>query len=142
MVINALFYSSTATIPSTLNSESPVANPTGPVDFTQLGSWHLLGLSPTIVDTNDGTSTSPPTDIKLRGVFFLGSQHQAHAIIETSDQTQKAYRINDQLPNGGILQAIDNEKITLLINNQQTTLPLSKYEFSQEAAGPAPAPTE
>jgi type II secretory pathway component PulC len=62
----------------------------------------------------------------LQGVFFL-AQHpkMAHAIIESADQIQKTYKINDELPGGAILQAIERNKIILLRDNQQEYLELA-----------------
>lgn len=139
VAINGLFVSGNATIATALTPENPVVNSTDTVDFTQISNWHLFGVSQSLANASDTSIASSDTELKLRGVFFLGSQHKAHAIIEASDQTQKAYRVNDQLPNGAILLAIENEKVTLLTNNQQTSLPLSHFESSQDVAETPPS---
>jgi general secretion pathway protein C len=99
-----------------------------PPDFLQISEWHLFGRSALALSPSEGGVT-PQTqlELKLQGIFYL-AQHQknAHAIIESPDQIQKTYKINDELPGGAILQAIENEKIIILINNRQEFLSLDR----------------
>ncbi len=106
-------------------------------DYSQLGSWHLFGEPQTALAT-DG-SADAPAELKLRGVFYLGG-HKARAIIETAGQPQKTYQINDTLAGGGIVQDIAPDKVVLRIDNQLSTLPLSRPEPEPDSAPAEPTP--
>jgi type II secretory pathway component PulC len=95
-------------------------------DATQITTWHLFGLPPDQSATASGEPIATELELVLQGVFFL-AQHpkMAHAIIESADQIQKTYKINDELPGGAILQAIERNKIILLRDNQQEYLELA-----------------
>ena len=110
---------------SAVNSSSDIAQAKS-FDVMQMTDWHLFGQS----ENQTSSSTEPlatELELTLQGVFFL-AQHQkmAHAIIASADQIQKTYKINDVLPGGAILQAIENNKIILLRENKQEYLELTK----------------
>jgi hypothetical protein len=114
-------------------------------DFTQMSAWHLFGqpdAQAAGVAAAAEIAPETPLDLKLQGVFYLGSdKNQAYAIITTTaDQIQKTYQINEQLPNGSILQTIAHDHVTLLANNVSQSLPLSRHEASEAGEVPAEAP--
>ncbi|WP_019866437.1 type II secretion system protein N [Methylovulum miyakonense] len=121
----------------TPDTESPVTEAIT-TDPSPISTWHLFGQSPDIPHAGSGETPAIPQELKLRGVFYLGPHYQARAIIESADQTQKTYQVNARLPGGEILIAIGQNNVTLLINNQETTLPLSKFEPSPEALEATP----
>jgi type II secretory pathway component PulC len=125
------------TISASTNTSAEIQNDISPVDYSQISSWHLLGQSEAL-NNETKTETSATLELKLRGIFYLGEQRRAYAIIEASDQTQKSYHINDALPGGGILQAIENDRVVILANNQATTLPLTKIETTPDTAETSP----
>lgn len=96
-------------------------------DYAQIGSWHLFGQT---VDSSASAGVNPPAtqlQLKLHGVLIAaGYGHYAHAIIATADQTQKTYRINDEVPGGAHLKAIEKDKIILVGTNGQEFLALEK----------------
>ena len=107
-------------------------------DFIQISEWHLFGLPVSEISDSNGEPTETQLELKLQGVFFL-TQHQkmAHAIIESADQIQKTYKLNDELPGGAILQAIENNKIILLREGKQEYLELDRNKLESE---PEPEP--
>lgn len=125
-------------------SESPLVSESNGTekeaqDFLQISEWHLFGHSaPVLSPSEAGVTPQTQLELKLQGIFYL-AQHQknAHAIIESSDQIQKAYKINDELPGGAILQAIENEKIIILINNRQEFLSLDRNKSEPAAEEPS-----
>lgn len=128
-----------AQTPLDLAAPAPTAPPTpNAADLSQLGVWHLFGEASVATPSENNTDT--PAELKLRGVFYL-SGTKARAIIETAGQTQKTYQSNDTLAGGGIVQTIAPDSVTLLINNQLSTLPLSRPEpDTAEAAAAEPTP--
>jgi general secretion pathway protein C len=110
-----------------------------PQDFLQISEWHLFGHSaPVLSPSEAGVTPQTQLELKLQGIFYL-AQHQknAHAIIESPDQIQKTYKINDELPGGAILQAIENEKIIILINNRQEFLSLERNKSEPPVEAPS-----
>ena len=103
-------------------------------NILEISNWHLFGL----VEDNSAnasldafTATLPETELemKLQGVFTISQPvNYAHAIIETSDKIQKSYKLNDILPGGATLKAIENEKIIILRNNRQESLSLVRQK--------------
>lgn len=132
IVINHFVGLTRQTHAATANIAATPQNVTPPTDYLQISTWHLLGQSDALSNASNPETATTRLDLKLRGIFYLGSQRQAYAIIETADQTQKSYQINDSLPSGEILQAIENDRIVILVNNQETTLPLSKIEATSD----------
>jgi general secretion pathway protein C len=98
-------------------------------DYLLISDWHLFGQAVDGLSFPNGMVPETQLQLKLQGVFTL-SEHDdyAHAIIETPDQIQKAYKINDALPGGATLKAIENDKIIILRNNQQESLALGRQK--------------
>lgn len=133
VVTNALFHASPALPANPHLQAADNGEPTdAPApDLSQMAAWHLFGQSDPLGHPETGTEAEMAAiaaglGLKLRGVFYLGPNKPARAIIESSDQTQKAYQAQAQLPGGEILQAIESHKAILLVNNQEVPLPLSK----------------
>ena len=133
VVVNSVLHKEQAAL--TFNVQPVSQTPQIAADFSQLSSWHLFGETQTAFATD--ASTDAPAELKLRGVFYL-SGTKARAIIETAGQTQKTYQSNDTLEGGSIVQTISADKVTLLINNQLSTLPLSRPEPASAEAEPTP----
>jgi type II secretory pathway component PulC len=133
----------TSTLAISAVSTSSDITPSKALDFMQMTDWHLFGQADS--ETQSSSSDEPlatELELTLQGVFFL-AQHQkmAHAIIASADQIQKTYKINDVLPGGAILQAIENNRIILLRENKQEYLELTKTKTgTAEDAESVPEP--
>jgi general secretion pathway protein C len=102
-------------------------------DLLEISSWHLFGQEDVSSNNSSGASTAtiPETELelKLQGVFTISEPvNYAHAFIESSDKIQKSYKLNDTLPGGATLKAIENEKIIILRNNRQESLSLVRQK--------------
>lgn len=74
-------------------------------------------------------------ELKLQGVFYITLNKKiTRAIIEGPDHVQKNYKIDDELPDGAVLQSIEDEKIILLRNNRQEILELEGKKAAQQPA--------
>jgi type II secretory pathway component PulC len=105
-----------------------------PQDFSLISDFHLFGQSSSASTSASATGVPPETtqQLHLKGVLYLPDKH-AYAIIESSDQHQKTYKINDTLPGGAILQAIESNSIVILADNRQESLILTKTKQEQPA---------
>ncbi|GAB6142010.1 hypothetical protein JCM14076_27390 [Methylosoma difficile] len=114
--------------------QEPLASGQNGPDFLQISEWHLLGQ-----DSNPVSNTETPPEtqlqLKLMGVFKLANHPTAtRAIIQSEDNVQKIYRLNETLPGGAVLEAIDNDKATLLVDNQRESLSLQKFNDDSQPA--------
>ncbi|MDO9104721.1 MAG: type II secretion system protein N [Methylovulum sp.] len=145
--IPALTPTSTETGKATSQSAivgSPAAQE--PQDFSLTSDFHLFGLSTATASANGYAPLESTQPITLIGIFYVTGQ-QAHAVIETSDHRQKAYKINDTLPGGAVLHAIASDKILLRGHDQQELMLLQKTQTettkpqtaNKEQAAPEPA---
>jgi|GEM_PF-1242291 len=107
--------------------------------FTLISGFHLFGHSGSASSSPDGTAPETAQQITLKGVFYLAG-NDAHAIIESAGQSQKTYKINDTLPGGAILQAIENNSIILMTDKRRESLFLSVPQSGRPA--PADEPFE
>lgn len=101
-------------------------SPQSSIDYAALTKMHWFNreagsLPPAIT----GAVTESTQPIKLKGIVQLSSR-PPRAIIETADQQQKAYRINETLPGGAILQSIERQKVILMTGNGVEMLTLDK----------------
>ncbi|MFI3155825.1 MAG: type II secretion system protein N [Methylococcaceae bacterium] len=101
-----------------------------PPDFSLIGEFHLFGRPGSASSSVGGLPPESTQPLKLKGVVYLPDKH-AHAIIEASDQSQKTYRINDILPGGAILQAIESNSIVIMTDDRQESLILTKTKLEQ-----------
>ena len=101
-----------------------------PQDFSLISNFHLFGQPDSASSSVAGLVPESTQQLKLKGVLYL-LDHQAYAIIESSDQTQKTYRIHDSLPGGAILQTIETNRIIIMADNQQESLALNKTKPEQ-----------
>jgi type II secretion system protein C len=100
-----------------------------PQDFLEISDWHLFGQADVALASPSGAVPETQLQLKLQGVLTTSEHyHNAHAIIETSKQIQKTYKINDELPGGATLKAIENDKIIILRNNRQESLSLERQK--------------
>lgn len=103
-----------------------------PQDFSLISDFHLFGQSSSASPSATGLPPETTQQLHLKGVLYLPDKH-AYAIIESSDQHQKTYKINDTLPGGAILQAIESNSIVILADNRQESLILTKTKQEQPA---------
>jgi type II secretion system protein C len=102
-----------------------------PQDYSLISEFHLFG-QPNIPDSAlpDGLPPETELELKLKGVFYFPNQY-AHAIIESSDQIQKTYKVNDTLPGGAVLKSIQDDKVILSTNKRDELLILDKIKLEQ-----------
>jgi general secretion pathway protein C len=121
---------------SVLANVDSAPEPQSPMDLLQISTWHLFGESEANAPAN--LSDTPPEtqlQLKLLGVFNLSNNPAAtHAIIEADDQVQKTYRVNETLPGGAVLEAVENNKAILLVDNQRESLSLQKFNSESQPA--------
>ena len=98
-------------------------------DFSLISGFHLFGQSADASITA-GLPAKSTQALQLKGVLYL-PDHQAHAIIESTEHSQKNYRINDTVPGGAVLQAINANSIILVTDNGQESLTLDKTKIGQ-----------
>lgn len=126
-----------------LAAPQPAARQDHPIearqDFMLISEFHLFGHPDSASSSPDGIAPETAQQLTLKGVFYLAG-NDAHAIIESADQSQKTYQINDTLPGGAILQAIENNRIILLTDKRRESLFLSGPKSGRPA--PADAPFE
>lgn len=133
--VPALMQSGTGTRPAAPQPAAPQDHPIeARQDFTLISEFHLFGHPGSAFSSPDGIAPETAQQITLKGVFYLAG-NDAHAIIESADQSQKTYKINDTLPGGAILQAIENNRIILMTDKRQESLFLSEPKSGR----PAPA---
>jgi type II secretory pathway component PulC len=96
-------------------------------DFSLISGFHLFGHS-LVASNSTGLPAESTQALQLKGVLYL-KDNQAHAIIESAEHSQKNYRVNDTLPGGAVLQAIESHSIILVTNNGQESLALDKTKF-------------
>ncbi len=101
-------------------------------DFSLISGFHLFG-HPAVALSSAGLPAESTQALQLKGVLYL-KDNQAYAIIESAEHTQKNYQINDTLPGGAILQAIESHSIILVTNNGQESLALDKTKFGLDTA--------
>jgi len=97
-------------------------------DYAEISQWHLFGQSEVALSPG-GDVPETQLQLKLQGVLATSKHLQnAHAFIQTPEQTQKAYKVNDQLPGGATLKTIERDKVIILMNNQHESLSLEKLK--------------
>ncbi|TAN64927.1 MAG: hypothetical protein EPN17_18290 [Methylobacter sp.] len=101
-----------------------------PQDFSLIGDFHVFGQPSSASSSAIGLPPESTQQLQLKGVLYLPDK-QAYAIIESSDQHQKTYQINDTLPGGAILQAIESNSIIIIADNRQESLVLHKTKQEQ-----------
>ena len=101
-----------------------------PQDFSLISDFHLFGQSSSASPSAAGLPPETTQQLQLKGVLYLPDKH-AYAIIESSDQHQKTYQINDTLPGGAILQAIESNSIVIMTDDRQESLILTKTKLEQ-----------
>lgn len=107
-----------------------------PQDFSLISDFHLFGQTSSASSSAAGLPPESTQQLQLKGVLYIPDK-QAYAIIESSGQHQKTYKINDVLPGGAILHAIENNSIIIIADNRQESLVLHKTKQEQAATADA-----
>ena len=79
------------------------------------------------------------TNLLLLGVFLAGNPRESHAVIASQGKEAKEYKVNDQLADGGKLQAVYRNHVQLERNGQLETLYLEWDKRGPKSSGGNPA---
>ena len=102
----------------------------GAVDSGPLAKWHLFGIP------NAGVVLQATTlSLVLRGTVATDQQNRALAIMAEKGRPDAGYHVGEQLPGGGVLQAVHADHVIIANGGTQERLALV-----DPATRPQPAP--
>ncbi len=118
-------------------------------DLAQLSGWHLFGQ-----EQQQGSNMAPPVQqitapktrlqLSLHGVFTPPNRESdGWAIISAPGESEKGYRIGDELPGGVQLYAVETNQVILTRSGQYESLPLPNVSLpdgAMDSYEPPPLP--
>jgi len=112
----------------------PHATPPRAVDDGPLGKWHLFGIP------NAGVVLKATTlSLVLRGTVATDQQDRALAIMAEKGRPDAGYHVGEQLPGGGVLQAVHADHVIIANGGKQERLALIEPAArAQPASGRLP----
>ncbi|MET0065104.1 MAG: type II secretion system protein GspC [Candidatus Thiodiazotropha sp.] len=112
-------------------------------NLSRLASLHLFGdaASKPVVRKVDTKAPETRLNLTLHGVFVADKPEEGAAIIGTSGSVQKYYKVGSAIMSGVTLQAVFNDRVVLLRNEESEVLRFPKVDNSRvvEPAKGAPS---
>ena len=123
---------------SASNAKSQVVSSKVEVSTTQLkdvAAFHLFGDAKKQLVVQQKVIDAPETRLKLdlKGVFATTNASEALAIISSSKDKDKTYRIGDKVMGGALLHAVYADRVILKRNGRLETLRLPKSKVDSKA---------
>ena len=106
-----------------------------PSSLNTVSQYHLFGDARKQVVTQQKVIEAPETRLRLelKGVFASSNSAEALAIISSSKDKDKMYRIGDKVIGGALLHAVYVDRVILKRNGQLETLRLPKPKVDSKA---------
>ena len=84
----------------------------------------------------------PPTEAELvlKGVFAAADTSRARALIAHGEESPQLYKVDEKLPDGSVLRAVDIKEVQIEKDGEMQTLPLERGKpgtASDESEAPA-----
>jgi type II secretory pathway component PulC len=74
-------------------------------------------------------------ELVLKGVFVGADAGRSRALIAEGDDSPRPYKVNDKLPNGYVLRAVNHKDVEIEKNGESLTLPLARSQSPVEEEG-------
>ncbi len=104
------------------NTSAQVAAPQGNIDT--ILSAHLFGVRERTAGTVPVDVVETRLDLTLTGIFAATVPDESRALIKDSSGKQRSYAIDDDLPGGAKISAIQTDRVILLRNGRYESLRL------------------
>lgn len=115
--------------------KAPVKAVEMPSSLKNVSQYHLFGDARKQVASQQKIIDAPETRLRLdlKGVFASTNSAEALAIISSSKDKDKMYRIGDKVMGGAILHSVFADRVILKRNGQLETLRLPKPKVDSKA---------